>query len=324
MSTNTERAKSVIARGRHTTEAARGWVERTILWQIGERLLENEFVDRSVALASKAFVSFFPTVIVAASFAPHSVRNSIFSAITRRTGVEGSALKTFKGAFATSDDVRRATGMLGLLFTIFYVNSFTTALSRVYMKAWRRPKTGRVSGYVTGVSWLIGIVAYLALVGALRAILGAGPQTAAFAVFALVAAVGLWWITPWLMLQRQVRLRVLATTAVITGVALTLYGASASLWMPRMIVKNQHQFGFFGVALSLVTWLSGAAIIIVVGACAGPVIANDQGPLGRIVRGAGHEDVFVPGAVPSLPAPPRPARLADAIGLGGSGSADVT
>jgi membrane protein len=319
-----ERATSLLARGRDASDRARGWAERTIFSQVWERLLENEFVDRSVALASKAFVSFFPTIIVAASFAPHSVRDSIFSAITRRTGVEGEALKTFKGAFATSDDVRRATGLLGLLFTIFYVNSFTTALSRVYMKAWRRPKTGRVSAYVTGVSWLIGVVAYLALVGGLRAILGAGPQTAAFAAFALVTAVGLWWITPWLMLQRQVRLRALAPTAVITGVALTLYGASASLWMPRTIAQNQHQFGFFGVALSLVTWLSGAAIIIVVGACAGPVVAGDPGPLGRIVRGAGEDDVLVPGAAPSLPAPPRPARLADAIGLGEVSRADET
>ena len=126
------------------------------------------------------------------------------------------------------------------------------------------------------------------------------------------------------MLQRQVRLRVLAPTAVITGVALTLYAASASLWMPRTLDKNQHQFGFFGVALSLVTWLSGAAIIIVVGACSGPVIADDSGPLGRIVRGAGRDDVLVPGAVASLPAPPRSATLADAIGLGRSTAADET
>jgi len=316
MSAKTERAKAVVARGRDMTDTARGWAERTIFWQIWERLLENEFIDRSVALASKAFVSFFPTIIVLASFAPHSVRESIFSAITRRTGVQGASLDTFKGAFANSNDVRKATGVLGLLFTVFYVNSFTTALSRVYLKAWRRPKTGRVGAYVTGVSWVIGIVAYLALIGGLRAVLGAGPQTPFFAALAIVGAVGLWWVTPWLMLQRQVRLRVLATTAVITGVASTIYGASASVWMPRMLVKNQHQFGFFGVALSLVTWLSGVAIIIVVGACAGPVIANDPGPLGRIVRGAGHDDVLVPGAAPSLPAPARPARLADAIGLG--------
>jgi membrane protein len=316
MSSTKERATHLVARGRETADAAQGWAERTIFWRVWERLLENEFIDRSVALASKAFVSFFPTLIVFAAFAPHSIRQSIYTAITRHTGVRGGSLNTFKGAFASSDDVRRATGVFGLLFTFFYINSFTTALSRVYVRAWRRPKIGRVSGYVLGLTWLVGVVVYFVLIGTLRAILGAGPKTAAFGVVALMAAVGMWWLTPWLMLQRQVRLRVLATTAILTGVAQTIYAASASVWMPRTLAKNQHQFGFFGVALSLVTWLSGAAIIIVIGACAAPVVADDSGPLGRLVRGRGRTDVLAPGAVPSLPAPVRSSGLADALGFG--------
>jgi membrane protein len=319
-----ERAGNLVARGRDVTERAQGWAERTLFWKVWERLLENEFVDRSVALASKAFVCLFPTIIVVASFAPHSVRASIFDAITHRTGVEGAGLTTFKGAFKSSDDVRRATGILGLIFTFFYINTFTTALSRVYVKAWRRPKVGRVSGYVVGATWLVGIVVYFTLIGALRAILFGGPKTAAFAVFALAGAIGMWWLTPWLMLQRQVRLRALASTAIVTGVAITFYGASASLWMPRTLAKNQHQFGFFGIALSLVTWLSGAAIIIVVGACAGPVVAEDDGVLGRLIRGPGRSDVLSPGAAPSLPPPIRSAGLADAIGLGAAARDDET
>ena len=42
-------------------------------------MLEIEFVDRSVALAGKAFVSFFPLVIVVAAFVPQSIRSSIFT-----------------------------------------------------------------------------------------------------------------------------------------------------------------------------------------------------------------------------------------------------
>jgi membrane protein len=316
LSTNKERVKDLMTRGRETSEVARSWAERTIFWQVWERMLENEFIDRSVALASKAFVSLFPTIIVIAAFSPASVRQSIYDTITRRAGLEGGGLDTIRTAIRSSDDIRRATGVFGLLFTFFYVNSFTTALSRVYMKAWRRPKPRRVTAYAIGVTWLVGIIVYFALIGAIRSILGHGPETAAFAVVALFGAIGLWWLTPWLMLQRQVRLRVLATTAIITGVAQVFYGVSASIWMPRTLANNQRQFGFFGVALSLVTWLSGAAIIIVIGACAGPVVAEDRGLLGRLVRGAGRDDVLVSGAMPSLPAPVRPAGLADAIGLG--------
>ena len=34
-------------------------LEGCLLWRVWERMLEIEFVDRSVALAGKAFVSFF-------------------------------------------------------------------------------------------------------------------------------------------------------------------------------------------------------------------------------------------------------------------------
>jgi hypothetical protein len=70
--------------------------------------------------------------------------------------------------------------------------------------------------------------------------------------------------------------------------------------------------------------LSGAAIIIVVGACAGPVVADDKGPLGRMVRGRGRAEVLVAGAPASLPPPTRPSGLADAIGLGAATRDDET
>jgi len=128
---------------RERLDAVQRWVEGTIFWRIWERMLENEFVDRSVALGAKAFVSFFPAIIVVAAFTPPSVRASIISTITRRAGLSGGGLSTVKGAFASSDDTRRATGVIGLLFTFFYISSFTTALRRVYTKAWRRPSGGR-------------------------------------------------------------------------------------------------------------------------------------------------------------------------------------
>ena len=44
--------------------ALRTRLERLLAWRVWERMLEVEFIDRSVALAGKAFVSFFPLVIV--------------------------------------------------------------------------------------------------------------------------------------------------------------------------------------------------------------------------------------------------------------------
>ena len=123
--------------------ALRTRLERLLLWRVWERMLEIEFVDRSVALAGKAFVSFFPLVIVIAAFMPDRIRSSIITTVTARLGVRGDALTLAREAFASSDDVRKATGLLGLVLTIFFATSFTTALQRVYLRAWRRPPRAR-------------------------------------------------------------------------------------------------------------------------------------------------------------------------------------
>ena len=90
--------------------ALRARLQRLLLWRAWERMLEIEFIDRSVALAGKAFVSFFPLVIVVAAFVPERVRTSLIRAVTARLGVRGDALTLTRQAFASSDDVRKATG----------------------------------------------------------------------------------------------------------------------------------------------------------------------------------------------------------------------
>jgi membrane protein len=182
----------------------RAWAERTIFWRVWERMLENEFIDRGIALAAKAFVSLFPAVIVVAAFAPPAVRAAIAGTIAHRSGLSGSGLATFRAAFATASNIRRATGVLGLVFTVYYINSFTSALQRAYIRAWRRPPSSLVYGYALGATWLVGILAYFTLIGAMRAAFGRGPGLVLFAVLALAAAIGLWWVTPWVMVPGAV------------------------------------------------------------------------------------------------------------------------
>ena len=203
-------------------------------------------------------------------------------------------------AFASADEVRRATGVLGLVLTIFFASSFTTALQRVYLRAWRRPPGKKAGEYVRGPAWFLVIVIYLAALGGLRDLLGDGPQIVLFAVVSFAATAALWWFTAWFMLLGQVRWRVLVPSGVVTAVAISVFALSATVWMPNVVSRNQNQFGFFGVALALVTWFSGAATCIIVGACAGSVLADDTGWLGRLTRGAEGE-VLVDAAEPSLP-----------------------
>ena len=82
--------------------------------------------------------------------------------------------------------------------------------------------------------------------------------------------------------------------------------------MPNVVTSNEAQFGFFGIALALVTWFSGASICVLIGACAGPVFAEDTGRIGTLIRG-GESSTLTPGAHPSLPPPARELSLRDAF-----------
>jgi membrane protein len=287
-------------------------LECLLLWRVWERMLEIEFVDRSIALAGKAFVSFFPLVIVVAAFLPNDIRSSVITTLTNRLGFRGHALVSARQAFATADHVREATGVLGLVLTIFFTTSFTTAVQRVYFRAWRRPHRGGAGKYWRGVAWLLTVIGYMALVGLLRSALGDGPGLALFAIASLALTTGLWWFTAWFLLLGDVRARVLLPTGLITGIALSAFAVSATIWMPNVLTSQESQFGVFGVALALVTWFSGAATCILVGACAGPVFAEDPGRVGMFVRGR-EDSTLTAGASPPLPPPTRELTLRDAF-----------
>jgi membrane protein len=287
-------------------------LQRLLLWRVWERMLEIEFIDRSVALAAKAFVSFFPLVIVVAAFVPERTRAAIISSVTGRLGIRGDALTLVREAFVSSADVRQATGLLGLVLTIFFASSFTTALQRVYLRAWRRPHHAGVAIYWRGLLCLLLVLLAMALLGGLSRTLDGGLGVGLLVIGALAGTSALWWFVAWFLLLGDVRARVLVPTGVITSIATGLFGASATIWMPEVITSNEAQFGAFGIALSLVTWFSGASICVLIGACAGSVLAEDPGRIGSLVRG-GESGTLTAGARPSLPPPSRELSLRDAF-----------
>ena len=240
----------------------RAWLERLLLWCVWERMLEIEFVDRSIALAGKAFVCFFPLVIVVAALFPQdtAVRSSPRS--PPGSASEEKPCTLVREAFASADDVRVATGLLGLQFTIFFASSFITAFaSGSTCAAWRRPPSSGVASDGRGAVCLLVVLASTALLGGLFNTLGGGLGVVPFAVVALAMTSAVWWFVAWYLLSADVRLRVLVPTGVITGLATALYAASATIWMPDVVTENEAQFGVFGIALALVTWFSGAAML---------------------------------------------------------------
>lgn len=313
----------MITQVRSAARKCAKWLEGTPVGSLWARLLEIEFVDRSVALATKLFVSLFPLLIVAASVAPDGVRRQMTDAVAVRLGVTGQARSLVQEAFSTPDAVRSATGLVGVLMALVYGVFFTTALQRAYLRAWRRPPGGGLGNKRRGMIWVAGVITLLYVLGASRTLIGGHAGTTVAWVLAVVLGTLGWWWTAWLMLRGEVRWRPLLPTAVITGFGGAFYAMASDLWMPKTVTQNFLQFGAFGIALSLVTFFTGMAFIIVVGAVVGPVLTDGDHAVGRWLRrgrgGNGTGGALVDGAAPPLPGPSTAVRLSDAFGFGRSG-----
>ena len=286
------------------------------LWS---RLLEMEFIDRSIALAAKAFVSFFPFLIVVTALTPDSVRDEVLIDVSGRFGISGNAYGTLQQAFTSADETRAATGVIGAVIAVAYAISFTTALQRVYLRAWRRPAGRGTHNRGRGVIWMAGIVALMLVLTMVRDVLQIPTGPAAVWAIWLVVATGVSWWTAHLMLRGEVRWRALIPTALVTGVGSWLYTLAASVWMPATVTKQFAQFGAFGIALALVTWFTGLALLVTVAAVLGRAIAEGGGALGSSLR-TGRTTALADGAAEALPGPDRPVRLSDAFGRGSRGS----
>jgi membrane protein len=214
-----DRGDEVDARGDGQAHSANGRtaelrmrLSRSLVGQVWDRMLEVDLLDRSVALAGKAFVSFFPLVIVVMAFVPDSWRTPIRSAVLARFGLEGDALTLAREAFSSTNDIREATGVFGLVLALLFATSFTLSLQRCYLRTWRRPPGSGARSYWRGALWLLAILTTLAALGALRGVLDGGAGALLFAILSLAVVSGLWWFTAWLLLFGEVRARVLAPT----------------------------------------------------------------------------------------------------------------
>jgi membrane protein len=266
-------------------ESGLDWVRPTLLWRIWERMLENEFVERSIALAAKAFISLLPMLLIFAAISPTRVREAMTRTLVTHFGIDGASLVLVRGAFQSPTKVWNGTGFAGLILILFFATSFTNTMARMYMRAWRLAPRRGGKRKLWGLAWLAVFAAYGGLLGALRVHLTGPVGTPLFYVLSLVGSVFLWWATAWAMLGRRIRWRPLLPTAVLTGAGLSAYAVTSSIWMPRVLASHVAQFGFFGLSLALVTWFVGAAFVLVVSACVAPVLAEDDGLLGRLTLG---------------------------------------
>ena len=252
-----------------------------------ERLAEVEFVDRSVALASQAFVALIPLLLVSSSLLPRSERRSFADSLVRRFELHDPSASDVRQVFAQPAEVRNTLSIVGVLVLVVAALSFCRALQRLYERAWRLPALG-VRGTPGQLAWLGIMVVYISLAGALNTAAGEWLGPVAGVAVGLGCGVALWLWTPYLLLGKRVARARLRVTAVLTAASVTALSLVSIVYMPRAIASSADRFGAIGIAMALVSWLIGGAFVIVGATVIGAVWAERSAPAppGRAEAGA--------------------------------------
>jgi membrane protein len=238
-----------------------------------QRLVQLEFVDRSVALASLTFTALIPLGVVVGSAVPGIHREDFADSIVERFDLDERTAKLVEQAFSPPAGVQASLSVLGVLLLIVSALSFTRALQRVYETAWRLPRLG-VRATPSGLVWLAGVIAFLSIFGGLRSAVVDLSRPVASVIVALACAGAVWMFTPWMLLSRRVAWRALVPTAALTAVGMTCLSIAGIVYMPRSISSSAASYGTIGVAIAMVSWFVAAGFVLVGCAAVGAVLGD--------------------------------------------------
>jgi membrane protein len=232
------------------------------------RFVELEGFDRSMALAGQAFAALLPLMIVFGTVAQGSSAE-VADDLIDRFDVSGSAADTLREAVAQPPD--SGVSAVGVVLLVISALSFTRALQRLYVRAWRLDNLGW-RGNVWGLLWLAVFIAFWSLH---PAILDLVDGVVAFAV-SLALSTALWLCTPWLLVARRVSWHRLLPQAFLAAVGLAALAIAGAIYLPRAVASTSAEFGVLGVAFTLLSLLFAAALVLVVTAALGATLADPR------------------------------------------------
>jgi membrane protein len=124
-----------------------------------------------------------------------------------------------------------------------------------------------------GALWLLVVT----VVVALRPIVLKPFSGALLTALSLAFGIGLWLVTPYLLLGRRVPWRTLLPGALLTAVGMIGVGIYSVVWMPHAFASAAKQYGIIGIGFAMLTWLVAVSSVVVVATTGGAMIADRLG-----------------------------------------------
>jgi uncharacterized BrkB/YihY/UPF0761 family membrane protein len=257
------------------------WLRPEFVLRVVNRFQKVAGFDRAIALASGALTATIPLTIVASSVASQLGGKGTAERIIERYDLTGGGAEAVKDIFAPPAGSSTSIGILGFLFLMVAVLSFTRGVQRLVEQTWELEPLS-VRNTFNGLLWIGGLVLYLALSGILHAVLGRSRLELSAALLAtpLTAAFLVWGGR--VLSAKRIDRQDLLPFGILGAVLLGLYSIGATVYVPHLFSSYATRYGVIGAVFAMISTFFCVMVVLVGSAAAGREIDDE---LGRIRRG---------------------------------------
>jgi hypothetical protein len=201
--------------------------------------------------------------------------------IIDRFDLTGGGAESVRDIFSPPSGMSTSVGVIGFLFLMLAVLSFSRAVQRLFEQTWEL-KPLSVRNTVNGLLWIGGLTVYIALSGVLHAALGRGRlELTATLLGTPLSAVFLVW-TGWVLSAKRLARQALVPFALLGSALLAVYSLGAAVYVPHLFSTYSTRYGVIGAVFAIISALF-CVMVVVVGSSAGGREVHDE--LVRISRG---------------------------------------
>ena len=257
------------------------WLRPEFVLRVVNRFQKVAGFDRAIALASGALTATIPLTIVASTVASELGGKDTAERIIDRYDLTGGGAEAVTDIFSPPMGSSTSIGIIGFLFLMVAVLSFTRGVQRLFEQTWELEPLS-VRNTFNGLLWIGGLALYLAVSGILHSALGRSRlELSAALLSAPLTAVFLVWSGRVLSAKRIDRHHLLPF-GIFGAVLLGVYSVGATVYVPHLFSSYATRYGVIGAVFAMISALFCVMAVLVGSAAAGREIDDE---LGRIRRG---------------------------------------
>src|SRR3954449_6359300 len=140
------------------------WLRPEFLLRVVSRFQKVAGFDRAIALASSALTAVIPLTIITSAVSSQLGGKDTAERIIERYDLSGGGAEAVKDLFSPASGTSTSLGIMGFLFLLVAVLSFTRAVQRLFEQTWELAPLS-VRNTFNGILWIAGLTVYLGLSG---------------------------------------------------------------------------------------------------------------------------------------------------------------